>query len=170
MRALGPLARGPLPLVGLAVIVLSVIIMSLGACTATIPGAPALGTSAVTTSVELTPGGPRASFVPELVGQKRGNYEATEPELARFEAAAGYLAYAQRHPDMSLPTPDGVDFGRNVVFAVAEMACEPGPPYLRLEGNQVIGGFADGDENVACDVDIEYHAVFQVSSSMLPND
>lgn len=71
---------------------------------------------------------------------------------------------------MGLPTPDEVDFGRNLVFAVTEMACYPGPPYLRMVGNRVVGGFEEPDNPVVCEAESEYHAAFSVARAMLPAD
>jgi len=99
-----------------------------------------------------------------------GSTEETEAALARLDEPADYIAYAARHPGMGLPSAEDVDIGRNVVVTVAELACDPDPPYLRLEGITLVGGFAENDEAYVCEAETEYHAAFRVSRSMLPND
>ena len=113
------------------------------------------------------PGWPPRELRPQAAGAGDGE---TEPALARLDEPADYIAYAARHPGMGLPSAEDVDIGRNVVVTVAELACDPDPPYLRLEGITLVGGFAENDEAYVCEAETEYHAAFRVSRSMLPND
>lgn len=136
----------------------------LSACSSTTDGTP----TSATTSATL--GGPRAGFEPELLGQELGGLEVTEPRLATLWAAADYTDYLGRHSGMGLPEVDSVDLGRNVVVTVAAVGCGFGPPFVRLDGVRLGGGFEELPNPLVCEAELEHHAAFLLARSMLPND